>query len=1190
MITKSEDTVWHCSSKSIVCIQNSITPPSYQRIKEYVTLSEDCEAPCALQKGGRGAILSTSLEMFSSSRHIDVSHIAWVKRKFRYVILPSIGFVNTVKKRGSDAVDTNTLLAPHRSYAQGAQCFRRDAVMCKSDLSELQCGESDNRVACNLESVYIRLSPAAHQTAVSARSRDHMLTAVHEFPESRFRGPPPSDARRDATSVHYRPKIAYSFVMDTTVYTGSEWVKNVPLYATRSLRICPLVEIFIHKAAWVMVKFHEAFSAIISAIVHLKIPNTPINTLASHQGELGSIPGRVTGLSKMGIVPDDTLGSAGFLGDFPFPPPLIPAPLHTHFNHPHWLSRPRRTILARTSEVKLTECERDKDRQSEERERERERERREKRQSSLSRQLARLVWFVAVYCVFLLAPCPSRSADVVSGINLVTAASNNLVPKLFQVRQQYQGGYIGGYSHRLNMRFRKEPPRFSYLGNMTDVASSRRIFSGNCRPTALAFLLCSTRTSLHLHYCSEPRRIPALLHTHFAFTLIGSRDLDVKSRPNLSTHAFTFLAISRDLTDLPWRSRLVRHSSGVREALGWSPGQGMGLGSSTSVGPLCPGKGNNWVGGGGGTVVERIAHARPPTKANRVQSLTGSPDFRKWESCRTMPLVGGPSRGSPVSPILLIPALSPGRENLVFAPFGLATNLAMLLEAADGATASELRQALGLPAAASLDEMRLGFKAYFDSFELSFISTTSLERSDLRNSSGAHGAVTYVTILPAHFAHQLRMHYACTSCTGAILARIAVGIVSQAAAGDDEAVGSFNMAVLRSSDALSEPYKAVLAEYYRANITDTPASENKTAGVVHGWWRDKFAQLCALVKAIHYKLSIFKINLRKETTTPTCICFNGRTEWHAPSKVGNDGGIVVPYLNVEYKVIVDRWSQWFPGRRRDTKVGSPPGEGRGLMATCELYMVDNANEYDTTSGYSSYLATSNCNYHGGWCFRQWTSVVRGWLISYQSERTSHLYCHQQGSEVNAEQRRDEGEGFKQEIPEKTRRPAASSGTIPTCENPVATPPGIEPGSLWLEASSRTTIPPRPLISAVIAEDVQCVLFLCSTPMMCGDGEPSMERPLRRTRYKVLELRSDSGVMSHWKDYHRLAAFAFLSHVASAPFRRSATQTAQVPMIPQVGLFRSGRLEHLGERLLRSSHKDPAPYYLYGHTYIFEVAP
>ncbi|KAJ8874444.1 hypothetical protein PR048_025293 [Dryococelus australis] len=50
------------------------------------------------------------------------------------------------------------------------------------------------------------------------------------------------------------------------------------------------------------------------------------------------------------------------------------------------------------------------------------------------------------------------------------------------------------------------------------------------------------------------------------------------------------------------------------------------------------------------TVAERLARS-PPTEANRVQSPAGSPDFRKGESYRTMPLVGGFSRGSPVSPV-----------------------------------------------------------------------------------------------------------------------------------------------------------------------------------------------------------------------------------------------------------------------------------------------------------------------------------------------------------------------------------------------------------------------------------------------------------------------------------------------------------------------------------------------------------
>ncbi|KAJ8893541.1 hypothetical protein PR048_006139 [Dryococelus australis] len=60
---------------------------------------------------------------------------------------------------------------------------------------------------------------------------------------------------------------------------------------------------------------------------------------------------------------------------------------------------------------------------------------------------------------------------------------------------------------------------------------------------------------------------------------------------------------------------------------------------------------------GRGAVAERLDYS-PPTKANRVQSSAGSlPDFRKWESCRTIPLVGGFSRGSPVSSRPCIPAL-----------------------------------------------------------------------------------------------------------------------------------------------------------------------------------------------------------------------------------------------------------------------------------------------------------------------------------------------------------------------------------------------------------------------------------------------------------------------------------------------------------------------------------------------------
>ncbi|KAJ8888581.1 hypothetical protein PR048_008073 [Dryococelus australis] len=63
------------------------------------------------------------------------------------------------------------------------------------------------------------------------------------------------------------------------------------------------------------------------------------------------------------------------------------------------------------------------------------------------------------------------------------------------------------------------------------------------------------------------------------------------------------------------------------------------------------------------------------------------------------------------------------------------------------------------------------------------------------------------------------------------------------------------------------------------------------------------------------------------------------------------------------------------------------------------------------------------------------------------------------SEVSMEQRCTEGRG-KRDIPEKTRRPATSSGTIPTYKNPKS---GIERGSPRWEASSLTTTPPGPSI-------------------------------------------------------------------------------------------------------------------------------
>ena len=86
----------------------------------------------------------------------------------------------------------------------------------------------------------------------------------------------------------------------------------------------------------------------------------------------------------------------------------------------------------------------------------------------------------------------------------------------------------------------------------------------------------------------------------------------------------------------------------------------------------------------------------------------------------------------------------------------------------------------------------------------------------------------------------------------------------------------------------------------------------------------------------------------------------------------------------------------------------------------------------------------------------------------------------------------------------------------------------------------------------------------------------------------LELRSDAGVMSHWKDYDQLAAFSFLSHETAAPFHRTSTDAIPVPMVPQVGAFRAGRVHQLNAHAVElplqvtGSYMEP---YLYVHVHV-----
>ncbi|KAJ8870895.1 hypothetical protein PR048_027196 [Dryococelus australis] len=197
--------------------------------------------------------------------------------------------------------------------------------------------------------------------------------------------------------------------------------------------------------------------------------------------------------------------------------------------------------------------------------------------------------------------------------------------------------------------------------------------------TALAFRRCSVLISLHPHRLSKPR------------------DLDAKSRSNLFTHSpnikkntnhpyaggiqnmdietkpYAGGIQNMDIETKPYAGRIqnmdietkskhwdlffpMNCSSSVigacgEETIGVRGGSEAAavVGVGAVVLEISGGKlRTDTLSNEGATVAERLA-CSPPTKAIRVQSPVGS---FTWESCRTMPLVGGSSRGCPVSPAL----------------------------------------------------------------------------------------------------------------------------------------------------------------------------------------------------------------------------------------------------------------------------------------------------------------------------------------------------------------------------------------------------------------------------------------------------------------------------------------------------------------------------------------------------------
>ncbi|KAJ8871799.1 hypothetical protein PR048_028139 [Dryococelus australis] len=197
-------------------------------------------------------------------------------------------------------------------------------------------------------------------------------------------------------------------------------------------------------------------------------------------------------------------------------------------------------------------------------------------------------------------------------------------------------------------------PRFSvgdWLGYSPPTEANRIRFPVGSPREIFACGNCAGRCRWSAGYLGDLPRTP-ILHSGTApysprFTLIGSQYLVVKRCPNFFTSLHgTQSTISYFFEPHFDQSSSVDSCSGdvVKKAGLSKPGLDPAPGSP----PVC--------------VLYRLLAGSIWEEVNfRVLylrifviyfSLTpaGSPDFRKWESCRTMPLVGGFSRGYPVSP------------------------------------------------------------------------------------------------------------------------------------------------------------------------------------------------------------------------------------------------------------------------------------------------------------------------------------------------------------------------------------------------------------------------------------------------------------------------------------------------------------------------------------------------------------
>ncbi|KAJ8889232.1 hypothetical protein PR048_008730 [Dryococelus australis] len=289
------------------------------------------------------------VEIVDSLDQLSSNHYHKKRRRDFCPNLPLPGLKRSVDLRvqGQEARERygrheHARLVPYRSYAHGVQCFRRGPVLCKSDLVAAESVTSvqsparrcdGDLVACaNVDPIASSFLGQKSRKTVRAKTEQaaHRGRNFEGIDHGRIKENTPDILYLDPIGTRHVARGEHCMPVQGPSLSGDGAHDGRDNVSTLS---------------------HPRFSASNSdvALLESRFYTFPcggrggeaVSLLASHQGKPGSIPGRNAGLSQVGIVPDDVVGRWVFSGISRFSRPFISAPLHIHFHHPHWLSRPK---------------------------------------------------------------------------------------------------------------------------------------------------------------------------------------------------------------------------------------------------------------------------------------------------------------------------------------------------------------------------------------------------------------------------------------------------------------------------------------------------------------------------------------------------------------------------------------------------------------------------------------------------------------------------------------------------------------------------------------------------------------------------------------------------------------------------------------------------------------------------------